>query len=72
MLGENLKNLPKPAKEIEARKISGIASETVQLSPVWPFASNEYSEEIDGIIFCIRLGEKTGRFERSEYHGVSF
>ena len=58
-------------QKLLARKISGIASETVQLSPLWPFNSNKYSEEIDGIIFCIRLGEKTGRFERSEYHGVS-
>jgi nitroimidazol reductase NimA-like FMN-containing flavoprotein (pyridoxamine 5'-phosphate oxidase superfamily) len=57
-------------QKLLARKISGIASETVKLSPVWPFASNEYSEEIDGIIFCIRLGEKTGRFESSNYHGV--
>ncbi len=32
---------------------------------------DEYSEEIDGIIFSIRLAEKTGRFERGEYHGVS-
>jgi hypothetical protein len=32
---------------------------------------DEYSEERDGIIFYIRLGEETGRFERSEYHGVS-
>jgi nitroimidazol reductase NimA-like FMN-containing flavoprotein (pyridoxamine 5'-phosphate oxidase superfamily) len=61
----------KGIQKLMARKISGIASETVQLFPVWPFASNEYSEEIDGIIFCIRLGEKTGRFERSEYHGAS-
>ena len=58
-------------QKLLARKISGIASETVQLSPIWPFASNEYSDEIDGIIFCIRLSEKTGRFEKSEYHGVS-
>ena len=58
-------------QKLMARKISGIASETVKLSLIWPFASGEYSDEIDGIIFCIHLGEKTGRFERSEYHGVS-
>ena len=55
--------------------IDSTASDTVQLSPIWPFAfdehSDEQSDEIDGIIFCIRLSEKTGRFERSEYHGVS-
>ena len=61
----------KGIQKLLARKISGMASETVKLSSVWPFASNEYSDEIDGIIFCIRLGEKTGRFERSEYYGVS-
>ena len=53
-------------QKLLARKISGIASETVKLSPIWPFASDEYSDEIDSIIFSIRLGEKTGRFERSE------
>ena len=58
-------------QKLMARKIEGIASETVKLSPIWPFASDEYSNEIDGIIFCIRLSEKTGRFERSEYKGVS-
>ena len=58
-------------QKLRARKISGIASETVILSPIWPFASDEYSEEVDGIIFCIRLGKKTGRFERSEYYGFS-
>ena len=58
-------------QKLMARKIEGIASETVKLSPIWPFASDEHSDEIDGIIFCIRLGEKTGRFEKSEYYGVS-
>ncbi|MEJ7738732.1 MAG: hypothetical protein WKF97_14995 [Chitinophagaceae bacterium] len=58
-------------QKLLARKILGLASKTMQLSPVWPFASNEYSEKIDGIIFCIRLGEKTGRFERSDFNGVS-
>ncbi len=58
-------------QKLRARKISGIASETVKLSPIWPFASNEYSDEVDGIIFCIRLGEKTGRFEMSDSSGIA-
>ncbi|MEP6594685.1 MAG: pyridoxamine 5'-phosphate oxidase family protein [Ginsengibacter sp.] len=48
------------------RRISGIASKTVQLSPLWPFSSKENIDKIEGVIFCISLGEKTGRFEKSD------
>ncbi len=58
-------------QKLMARKISDIASETVKLSPIWPFASDEYSTEVDGIIFSIRLDEKTGRFEKSDSSGIS-
>lgn len=59
----------KAIEKLMARKISGIASETVKLSPIWPFTSGEFSDEIKGIIFSIRLGEKTGRFEKSDFNG---
>lgn len=48
------------------RKITGIPSKTVQLSPLWPFTSKEDTGEIDGIIFSVRLEKKTGRFEKSD------
>lgn len=48
------------------RKITGIASKTVQLSPMWPFSSKETNDKVEGIIFSIRLNEKTGRFEKSD------
>ena len=51
-------------EKLLGRKVSGIASKTLQLSPLWPFSSKQNLEKIEGIIFCIRLTEKTGRFER--------
>lgn len=53
-------------EKLLSRKISGTASKTVKLSPLWPFSSKENLNEIDGIIFCIHLNEKTGRFEKSD------
>ena len=49
-------------KKLIARMLPEIASETVKLSPQWPFPTNDFSK-IEGIIFRIRLTEKTGRFE---------
>jgi nitroimidazol reductase NimA-like FMN-containing flavoprotein (pyridoxamine 5'-phosphate oxidase superfamily) len=45
-----------------SRMLPGISSETVKLSPQWPFPTNDFSK-IRGIIFRIRITEKTGRFE---------
>lgn len=53
-------------EKLFARKISGIASKTVQLSPQWPFSSKEDLDKLEGIIICISLDEKTGRFEKSD------
>jgi uncharacterized protein len=39
-----------------------IASETVKISPQWPFPTDDFSK-IKGIIFRIGITEKTGRFE---------
>ena len=39
-----------------------ISSQTTHLSPQWPFPVDNF-EKIKGIIFRIRLKEKTGRFE---------
>jgi len=44
------------------RSLPYITSETVQLTPHWPFQTNNL-DKIDGIIFRIKLKEKTGRYE---------
>jgi nitroimidazol reductase NimA-like FMN-containing flavoprotein (pyridoxamine 5'-phosphate oxidase superfamily) len=55
--------------KLVARNSPGISSETIKLSPAWPFPTKDYSH-IEGIVFSIRLAEKTGRSEsadRKEY-----
>lgn len=47
------------------RTLPFIYSETMKLTPQWPFPVSELGE-IKGIIFRFRLKEKTGRFESSE------
>jgi len=49
-----------------ARKISGVASKTVQLSSSWPFSSEQDFNKLEGIIFSISLHEKSGRFEKGD------
>ncbi|MBO9562285.1 MAG: pyridoxamine 5'-phosphate oxidase family protein [Niastella sp.] len=46
------------------RTLPMISSERVHQSATWPF-TNIHAESIDGIVFRIRLTNKTGRFERS-------
>jgi len=41
-----------------------ITSETVQITPHWPFPPTDFNR-INGIIYRIRLHEKTGRFENN-------
>jgi nitroimidazol reductase NimA-like FMN-containing flavoprotein (pyridoxamine 5'-phosphate oxidase superfamily) len=53
-------------EKLLARKISGATSKTVQLSPQWPFSSTEDIDKMKGIILCISLDKKTGRFEKSD------
>lgn len=47
------------------RILPAISSETVKLTPSWPFFSKEEAT-VDGIIFCIVLEEKTGRYENQD------
>ena len=49
-------------QKLIARILPGISSETVKLSPQWPFPTDDYTK-IEGIVFRIRLMERTGRFE---------
>ena len=44
------------------RTLPLISSETTHLSPQWPFPAND-ADHITGIVFRIRLMEKTGRYE---------
>jgi len=46
------------------RALPMISSETMHITPQWPFPAKEI-DEIDGIFYRIRLTEKTGRFEKS-------
>jgi nitroimidazol reductase NimA-like FMN-containing flavoprotein (pyridoxamine 5'-phosphate oxidase superfamily) len=47
------------------RDLPIIQSKTVQLTAEWPFVPGDLNE-IKGIVFCIKLNKKTGRFERTE------
>jgi nitroimidazol reductase NimA-like FMN-containing flavoprotein (pyridoxamine 5'-phosphate oxidase superfamily) len=47
------------------RRLPYISSKTVQLSSQWPFAQEDTSN-IKGIVYRIKLGKKTGRFEKGE------
>lgn len=50
-------------RKLIARILPEISSETVKLSPEWPFPTDDY-KKIEGIVFRIRVTEKSGRFER--------
>ncbi|HYM93075.1 MAG TPA: pyridoxamine 5'-phosphate oxidase family protein [Chitinophagaceae bacterium] len=51
-------------KKLIERVLPVISSETVHLSPHWPFPPEEINS-IKGIVFRIKLQKKTGRFEKS-------
>jgi uncharacterized protein len=50
---------------LHSRVLPLIKSKTLKLSPHWPFSSID-SDNTKGIVFCIHLSEKTGRFEKEE------
>ena len=51
-------------EKLTERKLPLISSETMHLTSQWPF-NNEDVSEISGVVFRIRITEKTGRFEKS-------
>src|SRR5215831_1732277 len=57
-------------QKLMERKLPIPSSETVHLSPIWPF-SPENINTIEGIVFRIRLTKKTGRFESSSVSELS-
>jgi nitroimidazol reductase NimA-like FMN-containing flavoprotein (pyridoxamine 5'-phosphate oxidase superfamily) len=52
-------------QKLIARILPEISSETVKLSPEWPFPTDDYTK-IEGIVFRIRITEKSGRFEAAD------
>ncbi len=49
-------------KKLNDRVVPYLASETLKLSPQWPFPPDDFGQ-IKGIVFRIQLSEKTGRYE---------
>lgn len=47
------------------REVPAVVSETVKLSPDWPFPTEDY-DKIPGIVFSINVDEISGRFEKSD------
>jgi len=45
--------------------LPAITSETMHISPQWPFAADDTST-IEGVMYRVKLIEKTGRYEKSE------
>lgn len=54
-------------KRLVERILPIVSSETTHLSPNWPFPP-ENMDEIEGVVFRIKLHAKTGRFEKNEVH----
>jgi nitroimidazol reductase NimA-like FMN-containing flavoprotein (pyridoxamine 5'-phosphate oxidase superfamily) len=52
----------KALEKLQERILPSFPSATTKLSPSWPFRSVN-SENIQGLVFRIRLTKKTGRFE---------
>lgn len=50
---------------LNKRILPVLSSQTMRLSPLWPFVTEEDTKKLEGIAFRIKLEEKTGRFEKS-------
>ena len=61
---ENREERNEALKKLFRRNLPMISSETVHLSPQWPFEPED-TESIKGVIYRVKLKEKTGRFENS-------
>ena len=63
---EEIKDTAERAKalqKLQDRVLPIISSETMHITPQWPFS--EDMDNIEGIFYRIRLTKKTGRFEKS-------
>lgn len=54
-------------KKLHERVLPVVNSETMRISPMWPFSTDDL-DELKGIVYRILLTEKTGRFEKSSDH----
>jgi uncharacterized protein len=52
-------------QKLVGRVLPVITSETMHLSPQWPFPA-EKTDDVTGIVYRIKLTEKTGRYEKSD------
>jgi nitroimidazol reductase NimA-like FMN-containing flavoprotein (pyridoxamine 5'-phosphate oxidase superfamily) len=50
---------------LHRRVLPIVSSKILKLSPHWPFSSIDL-DNIKGIVFCIHVDRKTGRFEKEE------
>lgn len=57
----------KATQELLDRTLPIITSETVKITPHWPFPPTDLNK-VNGIVFRIKLTEKTGKFEKSDPH----
>ncbi|MBX3241551.1 MAG: pyridoxamine 5'-phosphate oxidase family protein [Chitinophagaceae bacterium] len=53
-------------RKLSSRIIPGAASETLRFSDDWPFSPADINS-IEGIVYRIKLDEKSGRFEHPNY-----
>jgi nitroimidazol reductase NimA-like FMN-containing flavoprotein (pyridoxamine 5'-phosphate oxidase superfamily) len=56
-------------QKLSARRLPLSSSQTTRLTAQWPFSAEDVTS-IKGIVYRIRLKEKTGRFERTD--GINF
>jgi nitroimidazol reductase NimA-like FMN-containing flavoprotein (pyridoxamine 5'-phosphate oxidase superfamily) len=52
-------------QKLIGRKLPIISSETMHLAERWPFQDADDVRKISGVVFRIRVTEKTGRFEKT-------
>lgn len=54
----------KGIQKLMERTLPVVTSQTVRITPHWPFPPSDLNK-VNGIIYRIKLDEKTGRFERN-------
>lgn len=52
-------------KKLSSRVIPGASSETLRFTDDWPFSPPDINS-IEGVVYRIKLGERTGRFEHPD------
>lgn len=51
--------------KLNKRILPMLNSETMRLSPFWPFINKEDTQSLHGVVYRIKLEEKSGRYEKS-------